>query len=69
MMTESTPTRTISFPGDLLYKAQEAARLDGRSLSNYIQTLIRADLDQKVRDYTPARKAAQSTTSKTLSGQ
>jgi hypothetical protein len=43
----SAKTRGVSFPDDLLEAAQAKAASQGRSFSNYIQTLLREDTGMK----------------------
>ncbi len=39
--------KSICLPGDVLKAAEEMAAKDGRNLSNYLQQLVRADLEKE----------------------
>lgn len=43
---QSSVTQGISFPPELLEGAKDAADKDSRSLSSYIQNLVRRDLER-----------------------
>ena len=46
--SEGAVKKSISLPASLLGAAEQRAQKQGRSLSNYLQTLVRRDLGEGV---------------------